>query len=1236
MAVGVNSLPHEIPDGLSETETQRFTFCGILDGNGKVIFFDGDPLESSFLQSNYGTIKNLTVSYFKDDEGLQVSFVGDNYGLMQDVSFTTIYNGDYSLYSFVGAPLCVNNYGTISAKRTLAASGFLSFVGEGAGICMNNYGTIANVVSDFLYLRSAAGDYSISGIAANNFGKIEKCIASGLAFGSNAYENSSFYGIACRNRAGAEISDCVTAVAMYVLEYAAGACYINEGLINNFNLCKNVNYTSFAQTYYFVYTGGFSYYYSFYSFLMIDNIAGVAFYNSGEGTISNSNAGGFDVAELVDEVSELNLFAPNWSFYVADLIRIGGICFYANGNSLVEGCGVRFLYGSTGGGLAYEMSENAAIKNSTSRCLNVSVASQAELIIDGEFAGAVYAIKDNVKLEGINTTLTQFNGADSSENNFKTQRKLAGLVFYAEDEASIENCSASVWAVANEVAGLCYDFGGKIISNCGSKVQPANFGMDILAQGCVYLRNGSVIDMSDSSESFVTIGQLNTAGLCAFVIYNYGTIKSLYFNHESNADDALSLFAGRWGVNEVTPEVSAVVAAHNYGTVRDIVVNVVYNAFGESNWSFLPQYSFIKSSQVSGGVVGINYDSGVVENCSVYGISVISDTFAGGIAGQSLGGGISDCYVDLCVAQAPSAGGIVGSAKDTAILKSVVNNNFNWQGEEYSDLSVRYSLTYGNIAGSIDGGEISDCAFRSVDSGKTSIAADILNSYTGNGAVDWKRYESDVFASEGLAACFENHGLTISENLKKVCKSVESRLLAQEKEITGIGGDKLLFAVNSSQTYLNGTKNVFLSYYVWREVCSTCGENSSEAQELEELLKAVDFYEETVKLPETDRDASAEWFDDMTTDELMRFLTITSQFNEWFVGLRSRLAEIGNYYYLAPSYSYSIGFGVVKNLKPFFRNGLNYVLEKLSQYDSSMGLKSEFIRACIYEKFGSDSEMALWFKELCASGELPVDVKPCGIDYMRTEIFTVYFKDKLICSADSRFEDISEDFLMFIFDRYSYWDTNWSAKRYALVSSYLDWAVKGIYGSDSVEYDWWLMIKAFNTRNWIDVAGVEGVKYYLTTDECLNQLGNLSSSFKSWLNTATDMWDESGLLSKYLSEQAASAGYSYDFERMRNGEGIYYSWIDRTDKQTIIDFLKYSAFDELIIASSVFYNYSFGSERFITMLSTAIDNWDGNGLLSEYLLKCGDEGITYLYMDQYITSRCLMEVTLLYFSCGPQ
>ena len=132
------------------------------------------------------------------------------------------------------------------------------------------------------------------------------------------------------------------------------------------------------------------------------------------------------------------------------------------------------------------------------------------------------------------------------------------------------------------------------------------------------------------------------------------------------------------------------------------------------------------------------------------------------------------------------------------------------------------------------------------------------------------------------------------------------------------------------------------------------------------------------------------------------------------------------------------------------------------------------------------------------------------------------------------------------------------------------------------------------------------------------------------------MWDESGLLSEYLSEQAASAGYSYDFERMRNGEGIYYSWIDRADKQTIIDFLKYSAFDELIIASSVFYNYSFGSERFITMLSTAIDNWDGNGLLSEYLLKCGDEGITYLYMGQYITARCLMEVTLLYFSCGPQ
>ena len=218
---------------------------------------------------------------------------------------------------------------------------------------------------------------------------------------------------------------------------------------------------------------------------------------------------------------------------------------------------------------------------------------------------------------------------------------------------------------------------------------------------------------ADGRKASFEINQLNAAELCAFVIYNYGTIESLLLNHESNAENTLSLFRGRWGENEVVPQVSAIVAAHNFGTVRDCVINVVYSGYGESQYAWLPQYGFLKSSEASGGIVGINYQNGVVKNCSVYGISVVSDKAAGGIAGRSLGGEITDCYADLCVAQAPQAGGVVGYALDTDILRCVAHNNSSWQREEEDeDLSLRYGDGYGNIAGAIEGGSVSDCAYR--------------------------------------------------------------------------------------------------------------------------------------------------------------------------------------------------------------------------------------------------------------------------------------------------------------------------------------------------------------------------------------------------------------------------------------------------------------------------------------------------------------------------------------------
>lgn len=151
----------------------------------------------------------------------------------------------------------------------------------------------------------------------------------------------------------------------------------------------------------------------------------------------------------------------------------------------------------------------------------------------------------------------------------------------------------------------------------------------------------------------------------------------------------------------------------------------------------------------------------------------------------------------------------------------------------------------------------------------------------------------------------------------------------------------------------------------------------------------------------------------MTKDELLRFLTISPQFNEWFTGLRSRAMELGNYWELAPAYNNLIGYGVVGNLKPWFREGLDFLLGKLASYDDSMGLKSQYMRAWINAQYGADSEMAGWFCELCASGVIPEDMSPCGIDYMPENTFISYFKHKAIRSLGVEYEQMSDEFLSF-------------------------------------------------------------------------------------------------------------------------------------------------------------------------------------------------------------------------------
>lgn len=1246
ITAGINSLAHKIPEGLSETEAKRFTFCGTFDGNGKTILFDGGSLENNFLESNYGTIKNLTISYYKNEDGHDVSFVGDNHGTMTDVSYTTIYNSQYNLYSFVGAPLCVNNYGTISAKNVLALSGLLSFSGEGARICVNNFGTIKNLVSDALFLRSGAGDYSISGIAVNNFGRIEKCLVSGAAFGDYAYESSQFSGIVYRNCAGASVSDCITAAAIYVFETAGGACYINEGKIENFYLCDRTVCDTFLFSYICLNTGYFAYYYSAYAFAIVENFAGVSVYNTAEGQITGCFAGGAQLGTLPDEIVNFHLNI-DWHFYVIDLKKVGGVCLFAGGDSEISDCAVRNLYGLTGGGVVYEMYGNASAENCLTRCLsNEAFESEEEIFSEGEFVGAAFLMRENSQLKQITTSLNQWNSNDGSENNFRTSLKLAGLVFRAEDDAVIEDSYAEVWAVADEVAGLCYDFGGKSIIDCCSYVRPANFGMSALAYGCVYLREGSLVSLAGSSENAVDadgrkasfeINQLNAAELCAFVIYNYGTIESLLLNHESNAENTLSLFRGRWGENEVVPQVSAIVAAHNFGTVRDCVINVVYSGYGESQYAWLPQYGFLKSSEASGGIVGINYQNGVVKNCSVYGISVVSDKAAGGIAGRSLGGEITDCYADLCVAQAPQAGGVVGYALDTDILRCVAHNNSSWQGEEYEDLSLRYGDGYGNIAGAIEGGSVSDCAYRSDESGKSAVAARVFRAYSGNGGIDTKRYESDCFGSSGLLFCFEYRGLSVSENIKAVCAEVESRLLSQEKAFSK-ASDGLPFSSVSKENLKNSTKNTFLSYYVRQELCVRYGESGVEVLEFERLLDGIELYRETAgEAPDLDGGASAIWLDDMTKDELLRFLTISPQFNEWFTGLRSRAMELGNYWELAPAYNNLIGYGVVGNLKPWFREGLDFLLGKLASYDDSMGLKSQYMRAWINAQYGADSEMAGWFCELCASGVIPEDMSPCGIDYMPENTFISYFKHKAIRSLGVEYEQMSDEFLSFLYNRYENWDTAWTYKNYFLLSTYLDWAVKGIYGETSQEFAWWQSVKKLNTDNWIDVAGAKGVKYYLTTEACQKQLGSLSDGFKGWLVSALDSWDGSGLLSEFLSDSAAGTGYFSQYEEMRAAEGIYFSWLDKADKQTVLDYLKYMTSDSLLVASNRFYGHlDYGSASTNAMLVAAINQWDGSGLLSEHLRRLSREGVTFLYGYQWRTLSFRREFAMLYFARGPK
>ena len=147
----------------------------------------------------------------------------------------------------------------------------------------------------------------------------------------------------------------------------------------------------------------------------------------------------------------------------------------------------------------------------------------------------------------------------------------------------------------------------------------------------------------------------------------------------------------------------------------------------------------------------------------------------------------------------------------------------------------------------------------------------------------------------------------------------------------------------------------------------------------------------------------------------------------------------------------------------------------------------------------------------------------------------------------------------------------------------------------------------------------------------------MSDGFKGWLVSALDSWDGSGLLSEFLSDSAAGTGYFSQYEEMRAAEGIYFSWLDKADKQTVLDYLNYMTSDSLLVASNRFYKHlNYGSASTNAMLVAAINQWDGSGLLSEHLRRLSREGVTFFYYNQWVTLSFREEFAMLYFARGPK
>ncbi len=99
-----------------------------------------------------------------------------------------------------------------------------------------------------------------------------------------------------------------------------------------------------------------------------------------------------------------------------------------------------------------------------------------------------------------------------------------------------------------------------------------------------------------------------------------------------------------------------------------------------------------------GGLIGSNYFSGTIENCSAVGTVVIGDEAIGGLVGYSISGTISNCDANCIVLGRSKIGGLIGYADNAVVSGSSASG----------EVLGAYRST-GGLIGYVANCEVSDC-----------------------------------------------------------------------------------------------------------------------------------------------------------------------------------------------------------------------------------------------------------------------------------------------------------------------------------------------------------------------------------------------------------------------------------------------------------------------------------------------------------------------------------------------